>query len=138
MDNIYRFGPDGFFEFLDEVPLWFKIFGGTLLIVVIGTFAYAIIKGLLVWSANNSKSLLTKQAVVVSKRMEVWGGTGNSTPSTNYYITFELENGARMEFQMAAREYGLLVEKDEGEITYQGARFMNFNRRIKGEYKQYG
>ncbi|USB34041.1 DUF2500 domain-containing protein [Paenibacillus sp. YPG26] len=137
MDNTFRFGPDVWLEFLDGVPLWSKIFGGTLLVVMIGTFAYAIIKGLMVWSANNSKSMLTKQAVVVSKRTEVWEGVGNTAPSTNYYITFELENGARMEFQMAAREFGLLVEKDEGEITYQGGRFMNFNRRMKGKYTQY-
>ncbi|WP_068615173.1 DUF2500 domain-containing protein [Paenibacillus tuaregi] len=138
MDRFDGFGgPEAFFEFLIGVPMWVKVAGVILLVVVIAIFAYAIIKGLMVWSANNKNRLLMKYAVVSSKRTEMHGtGSGPYTP--RYFITFELEDGRKLEFRMAAREYAILKEKDEGEITYQGGVFKNFNRRIKGEYKQHG
>ena len=37
---------------------------------------------------------------------------------TSYFATFELKSGERMEFGHYGKDYGLLVEGDEGELTY--------------------
>lgn len=138
MDKFDGFGgPEVFFEFLLGVPFWLKIVGGIFLVGVMAIFAYAIIKGLLVWSANNKKQIYMRYAVIVSKRTVVLDRPSGTSP-VQHFITFELEDGNRLEFQMTAREYSFLMEKDEGEVTYQGTSFKNFNRRIKGEYKLYG
>ena len=49
--------------------------------------------------------------------------------STSYYVTFELENGGRMELSVKGSEYGMLVEGDTGALSYQGTRYLGFERR---------
>ncbi|WP_410511496.1 hypothetical protein PaeBR_15585 [Paenibacillus sp. BR2-3] len=46
--------PDGFFGFLRDTPLFFRIFGGLVFTLVVGTFLFIIIKGLKSWISNNS------------------------------------------------------------------------------------
>ena len=48
--------------------------------------------------------------------------------STSYYVTFEVESGDRMEFLMAGHEYGLLMEGDKGKLSFQGTRYLGFER----------
>ena len=48
--------------------------------------------------------------------------------STTYYATFQVASGDRMEFQVPRREYGFLVEGDRGRLTFQGTRFLGFER----------
>jgi hypothetical protein len=119
----------GFFDFLAEVPLFFKLFGGFLFILVFGVIIYVIITGVRAWSQNNASALLMRAAKVVDKRTEVWGGSGESSASTNYYITFELDDRTRVELPIRADKFGLIVVGDEGELTYQGTRFKEFNRK---------
>ena len=47
---------------------------------------------------------------------------------TNYYVTFEVESGDRMELELQGHEYGLLVEGDKGKLTFQGTRYLGFER----------
>ena len=51
------------------------------------------------------------------------------TTSTTYYATFEVESGDRMELHVPATEYGLLIEGDQGDLTFQGSRFLSFERK---------
>lgn len=45
-----------------------------------------------------------------------------------YYVTFQFESGDRMEFQVYGSEYGMLAEGDEGKLTFQGTRYLSFER----------
>ena len=47
---------------------------------------------------------------------------------TSYYVTFQVESGDRMEFEISDMEYGMLAEGDSGELTFQGTRYLNFQR----------
>jgi hypothetical protein len=43
-------------------------------------------------------------------------------------VTFKVESGDQMELQMAGQEFGLLVEGEEGKLTFQGTRYLGFER----------
>lgn len=122
----------GFFDFLREMPLFFKIFGGLVFTLVAGTFIYVIFKGLSTWISNNAADLAQERCKVVDKRTEVWGGSGDSSANTNYYITFEFDNRTRKELPVSAKHFGVIVIGDLGELTYQGTRFKEFKRIIEG------
>ena len=77
-------------------------------------------------SANNASPVVTTMARVVTKRGEVRGGTGESSARTAYFATFETPTGARCEFALPAREFGLIGDGDSGQLTYQGTRFKGF------------
>ena len=47
---------------------------------------------------------------------------------TDYFVTFELENGKRLELRVKDREYGMLAEGDRGVLTYQGTRYLGFEQ----------
>lgn len=120
--------PYGFWDFFSEVPLLFKLFFGILLVIVVGGFSYVIIKGLRMWVSNNRAEVITQKCKIVDKRTEVSGGSGDSSTSTHYYVTFETEEHRRFELYIPDKVYGLLVVGDEGELTYQGTRFKDFTR----------
>lgn len=120
--------PSGFGDFLNEMPTFFKIFGGILLVIVIGVFAYIIINGLRIWTVNNNSEVLERKSKIVDKRTEVSGGAGDSSASTNYYTTFEFEDGSRKELYVNSKNFSLMVVGDIGQLIYQGTRFKEFNR----------
>ena len=53
---------------------------------------------------------------------------GHTSSRTDYYTTFQVESGDRMEFEVSDMEYGMLAEGDSGELTFQGTRYLNFRR----------
>lgn len=55
-------------------------------------------------------------------------GAGHTTRSTTYYAAFEFDGGDRMELRLSGRAYGLLAEGDAGLLTFQGTRFLDFQR----------
>ena len=89
---------------------------------------------------NDKSPRLTVEARVVSKRMNVsqrhvpvagdtTGAHGYYTdPLTSYYATFEVESGDRLELGMDGRDYGMLVEGDTGRLSFQGTRYLGFER----------
>ncbi|WP_316568969.1 DUF2500 domain-containing protein [Neobacillus sp. YIM B06451] len=104
------------------------VFVTVIFVVVIGLILFTVFKGIGEWSNNNKQPRLNVKAVVVSKRTEVSGGSGDSTASTWYYTTFEVESGDRMEFAVNGQEFGQLAEGDAGELTFQGTRYHGFTR----------
>ncbi|MEF2691806.1 MAG: DUF2500 domain-containing protein, partial [Eubacteriales bacterium] len=52
----------------------------------------------------------------------------HTTSSTTYYVTFQVESGDRMEFHVSGLEYGMLAEGDTGRLTFQGTRYLSFER----------
>ena len=75
---------------------------------------------------------LTVEATVVAKRQSFSshrsGGEMHTTTSTRYFATFQVESGDRMELQMNGQDYGMLVEGDRGRLTFQGTRYLDFQR----------
>ena len=41
---------------------------------------------------------------------------------------FQVESGDRMELTVSGSDYGYLVEGDHGKLTFQGTRFLGFER----------
>ena len=103
-------------------------------IVVFGIIIVRAIQGISQWHTNNESPVLTVSATVVTKRTEVHRHnhhTGNHmhhTTSTTYYVTFQVESGDRIELKVTGQEYGMLVEKDQGNLTFQGTRYLGFKR----------
>ena len=92
-----------------------------------------IIKALKQWNKNNQSPRLTVPASIISKRTNVShhhsaGEHHHHHSSTSYYVTFEVESGDRMEFHVAGHEYGMLMEGDHGKLSFQGTRYLGFER----------
>lgn len=105
-------------------------------IVVIGSFIVMAVRGAAQWNRNNQSPRLTVDAELVSRRTNVstfhHGGHDGTdmchTSSTSYYATFQVDSGDRMEFSVSGQEYGLLAEGDRGKLTFQGTRYLGFER----------
>ena len=69
---------------------------------------------------------LTVEATVVAKRERTWRNQNHH--GTTYYATFQVESGDRMELPMRGTDYGMLAEGDRGRLTFQGTRFLGFER----------
>lgn len=109
----------------------FEIIFTLMFLMVFGIFLTVIIKGISQWNKNNHSPRLTVPATVVAKRTNVshHHGTNHGVHhSTSYYVTFQVESGDRMELHMAGHEFGMLVEGDRGKLTFQGTRYLGFER----------
>ena len=130
--NMFGFGFDGFYLFGVIFCIVFAI--------VIGMIIFTLVKGISTWNKNNHSPRLTVAASVVAKRTDVshqrhanagdsTGAYGyHTTTSTWYYVTFQVESGDRMELSMDGSEYGMLAEGDCGKLTFQGTRYLGFER----------
>lgn len=115
-----------------------------LMVVLIAVFAILLIgvigRGLWVWNRNNHSPQQTVGAQVVTKRMKVTGygrttmgyvstmhDLGSST-RTRYFATFEIEDGRRVELCVNDREFSMLAEGDQGWLSFQGTRYLGFDR----------
>lgn len=118
-------------------------FGGGFEIVFFIIFAVVLIifivtaaRGIGQWHKNNNSPRLTVPAAVVSKRTQVNGQNHShdaepmmhTTSTTWYYATFQVESGDRMELSVSGSEYGMLAEGDTGTLSFQGTRFLDFER----------
>lgn len=105
--------------------------------LVIGTFIVAVVRGIGQWNKNNNSPRLTVEATVVAKRTNVSrhhhhngaSHMGHTSTSTTYYVTFQVASGDRMELHMDGYEYGMLVEGDRGDLSFQGTRYLGFARK---------
>ena len=114
----------------------FGIFGvmfTLMFVLVMGVFVVTIARGIGQWNKNNNSPRITVPATVVSKRTHVSrhhhaGEHHHSHTSTSYYVTFQVGSGDRMELHVPGTEYGLLVEGDQGDLSFQGTRYLGFER----------
>lgn len=102
----------------------FPVFFVIIFIVVISAFIFIFVRIIKETRYNNSQPRLTVNAKVVSKRTRVSG----ERTSTFYYVTFEVESGDRMELVVKGHESGMIIEGDRGKLTFQGNRFLGFER----------
>ncbi len=99
-------------------------------LLVMGVFLFGAVRSLKEWNQNNHAPRLTVPAEVVNKRDEIHRrrANGHTHRSHRYYATFQVESGDRMEFRIEGRVSGILVEGDKGNLTFQGTRFLGFER----------
>ena len=100
---------------------------------VIAVFIVVAVRGIGQWNRNNNSPRLTVVATVVSKRTNVshhhhGGDMHHSSTSTTYYVTFQVESVDRMELHVSGQEFGMLVEGEVGMLTFQGTRYLGFQR----------
>jgi len=116
----------------NEFSIGFSVFGvlfTIVFVVILGAFVVMAVNGIRTWNKNNQSPRLSVPATIVSKRVNVRHHSANTTlSSTEYYITFQVESGDRMEFSTGGSEYGMLAEGDTGKLTFQGTRFLSFER----------
>ena len=85
---------------------------------------------------NDASPRLTVPAAVVTKRAQVGTthhhnaatNTGGTYYNTKYFATFQFESGDRLELSVSPGEYGMLVEGDRGQLSFQGTRYLGFVR----------
>lgn len=130
---MYGFGSQVMF---DLVPILVML----IFAAVIVLFIVAAVKGIGQWNKNNHAPRLTVAATVVAKRTDVShhqhanagdasGAHGfHTSTSTSYYVTFQVDSGDRMEFHVSGSEYGMLAEGDRGSLSFQGTRYLGFER----------
>lgn len=115
------------------VPIIFLV----VFVSIFGLIIFSIVKGVSTWNKNNAQPKLTVLAKLVSKRADMSTHMHNdndnfshSNTSTTYFVTFEVASGDRIEFDVTGNEYGLLIEQDKGDLTFQGTRYLGFKRII--------
>jgi len=111
--------------------LFIAVFGAILFVIVT-----VIIKGLRQWSKNNNSPVLIVEARVVNMRQDTRvnhhhandGHMASHHSSTRYYATFQVDSGDRIELAVSGKECGMLAQGDAGKLTFQGTRYLGFQR----------
>ena len=75
---------------------------------------------------NSSKAIESKTAKVITKRNS---SIMSSTPNV-CFVLFEFEDGNRRELSMNLNVSAIIAENDIGILTFQGTKFINFERSI--------
>lgn len=105
------------------------IVGALVFITVIAVFVMVFAQMIGTWHKNNNSPRLTVAAQVVAKRSHVSHSHGDGLGGyTSYYVTFQVESGDRMELHVEDSEYGMLAEGDYGLLSFQGTRYLGFER----------
>lgn len=109
----------------------FQVGFSLVFVLVLGMFIFIFAKGISQWNKNNNSPRLSVEAKVVAKRGHVshHHHEHHTHHSTSYYVTFEVESGDRMELHVSGAEFGMLVEGDTGVLTFQGTRYLGFERK---------
>lgn len=122
----------GTFDFMFTLfPIMFFI----VFIIVIGGIIFSIGRGVTTWHKNNNSPRLVVNAIVSDKHEDVSyhhhnnNGMHHRTSSTDYYVTFTVEGGERLVLEVNRHEYGYLVVNDKGKLTFQGTRYLGFERK---------
>ena len=92
----------------------------------------SLVRSISQWHKNEKAPRLSVEAEAVAKRSARQRPMSNKRYSgrdyTNYYVTFQFESGDRLELELQGYEYGLTVEGDKGKLTFQGTRYLGFER----------
>lgn len=108
-------------EFMFTIfPILFLLMFG----LVFGTIVSTLVKQAKRERQNDQSPRLTVEATVVARRTHVWGKRAH----TDYYATFQVASGDRMELEIPYDRFGYLIEGDRGRLTFQGTRFLEFER----------
>ena len=111
----------------------FPVLFAIMFFLIAGFIGYNIFRAWKQESKNNHAPRLTVGAKVVTKRTQFYRNSSTNHMHhghTSYFATFEVASGDRMELSLSGQEYGLIVEGDRGQLTFQGTRFLSFVREV--------
>lgn len=94
------------------------IFGFGMFFVILGVIIFHSAK-------NNKKPKLSVNATVVAKRKI---GRGRRVSDTHYFVTFQVDTGDRIELLIPSFDYSEFKQDDYGKLTFQGTRFLGFEK----------
>lgn len=128
-----EFDNSGYFDRFDTGMSIFMIIFIIMFVLILGVFIFIFVRSISKWNKNNNSPRLTVYATVISKRTDVRhrhhsSDTMHSHYWTYYYVAFQVESGDRMELEVDGNEYGILIEGDRGYLSFQGTRFLGFQR----------
>ena len=95
-------------------------------------FFWIIGKGIAQFIENENSPVLTGPATIVDMRRKTHHhhSNGHHHHTHSYHITFEKEDGERLELKVKRYEYNELAIGDRGVLTHQGTRYKSFERSI--------
>lgn len=104
-------------------------------VIMCAILLVGLVRSMKEWHRNEQSPRLIVDAKVVSRRSAVRRTMSDRKHihrhgGTNYYVTFQFETGDRLELEMSGAEYGMLAEGDQGRLTFQGSRYLGFERKI--------
>ncbi|WP_273130959.1 DUF2500 domain-containing protein [Bacillus weihaiensis] len=111
-------------------PSFASLFIGLIFIFIVSVIIFNVVRGVKEYTKNEQSPRLSVPAEVKAKRTKVRSGGQNHHSSTSYYVTFEFSSGDRSELKVSGREFGQLAEGDVGILTFQGTRYVEFERQI--------
>lgn len=100
-------------------------------VVVLGIVVLSAGREAIQWGRNHKQPVLTVKSRMITRRshmQQVRQDEQGLQTKTLYYLTFEVESGDRIEFKVTGEEYGQCAEGDEGRLTFQGTRYIGFQR----------
>ena len=122
---------DSFFSGDGFISIFFLLFI-VAFVAILGMILVTFVRELSQRNRNNHSPRLTVEAAVVAKRQSFSshrsGNELHTTTSTRYFATFQVESGDRMELRLSGTEYGQLAEGDTGKLSFQGTRYLGFER----------
>lgn len=89
-------------------------------------FFYIIAKNINQFIENENSPVLTISAMIVDMRRKTHHGHHHYSHS--YHITFQTQDGERIELRVKRYEYNELTVGDKGVLTHQGTRYLGFER----------
>lgn len=107
---------------------------GVVFLLILGIIIAQLVRGAKREHKNNQSPRLTVEATVASKRMQVGSNMHHNDDMmthhtySKYYVTFQFASGDRLELPVTGQEYGMLIEQDRGQLTFQGTRYLGFVR----------
>ena len=102
--------------------LWFA-----LLFMIISAIVVYLFQHFTQWQRNRNAPRLIVGADVISKRSDLrFDESGESMAAGDYFVTFEMESGDRMEFRLPGHDFRRIAEGDFGRLTFQGSRYIAF------------
>lgn len=102
-----------------------SVFVPVMFLLVFGIIIGSIVQNFKKQRKNDASPRITSTVTLVTKRTKVWGDHSH----TDYYATFQFDSGDRLELEVPDNQFGYLVEGDKGELTFQGTRFLDFQRK---------
>lgn len=108
-----------------ESEIFFGAFLFGIAIVFIALFGVVFYKKWAENKKNEGKPIETKAVKVVTKRNIM-----NNNPNVGSFVLFEFDDGSRQELSINANTSSTIAENDTGMLTYQGTKFIKFERNI--------
>jgi hypothetical protein len=102
------------------------------IVVILSIIVISVVSSVKLYLHNNKQPELVVHSIIVGKRTEVShrynAETSVNRSDSKYFLTFEVDSGDRLEFKVSGQEYGQSAEGDNGRLTFQGNRYLGFER----------